>query len=175
MQANAKPRFLNWYPSSKSVLLPKIQPPVSESKIAFASREELGEGMATLLAKGLSALPAIKPQTDKNIILLTGPKAESLVDLIDAINTARGTDIPVEILEPQEWIDACAKDDEGGKGRPWFEARLVFTQGVCDGDAELLDPAFETLLGRRPESGTESVRRLLKENPAYTWHQNHAR
>ena len=157
------------------MLLPSITPPVTGSKIAFASREELGEAMATLLAKGLAAFPTVKSQTDKNIILLTGPKAESLVDLVDAINSARKTIIPVEYLQPQDWIEACAKDDEGGKGRPWFEARLVFTQGICDGDAELVDPALETLLGRRPETGTGTVESLVKANPGYTWHQNHAR
>lgn len=173
--ADAFPLFLNWYPSSKSVLLPKIEPPVMESQIAFASRKELGEVIATLLAKGLSAFPAVKPQTEKNIVLLTGPKAESLVDLVRAINTARKTEIPVEYLEPGDWIETCAKDDEGGKGRAWFEARLVFTQGVCDGDAALVDRAFETILGRRPETGTETVKKLLEADPDYTWHQNHAR
>jgi hypothetical protein len=167
--------FLNWYPSSKAVLLPKITPPVTESRIAFASRDELGEAMATIFAKGLSAFPSITPQTGKNIILLTGPKAESLIDLVGGINRGRGTGIPVEYLEPQDWIETCAKDDEGGKGRAWFEARLVFTEGVSGGDAELVDSALETLLDRRPETGTETVERLLRENPGYKWHQNHAR
>ena len=131
--------------------------------------------MATLLAKGFSAFPSVKPQTAKNIILLTGPKAESLVDLVGAINRARKTDIPVEYLEPQHWIETCAKDDVGGKSRAWFEARLAFTQSVSQGDAVLVDPALETLLGRRPETGTEGIERLLKANPEYTWHQNHSR
>ena len=151
--------------------MPNITPAVSESRIAFASREELGEAMATLLAKGSSAYPAIQPKTKKNIVLLTGPKAESLVDLVDAINRGRKTDIPLEYLEPQDWIDACAKDDVGGKGRGWFEARLMFTQSVSEGDAELVDPALETLLGRRPETGTEAVRRFVEQDPEYTWHQ----
>ena len=175
LYADAFPLFLNWYPSTKAILLPEITPPVTESKIAFASRDELGEAMATLLARGLQDFPSIKPQTDKNIILLTGPKAESLVDLVGAINRGRKTDIAVEYLQPREWIETCAKHDEGGKGQGWFEARLVFTQGVCNGDAELVDPALMTLLGRRPESGTESVERLVRENRDYTWHQNHAR
>jgi hypothetical protein len=175
LYADAFPLFLNWYPSSQEVLFPNISPPVTEGKIAFASRDELGEGIATLLAKGVRALPGIKPQTDKNIILLTGPKAESLVDLVEAIDRGRATNTKVKYLEPQQWIGACAKDDEGGKGRAWFEARLVFSQGVCNGDAELVHPALETLLGREPESGTESVERLVQENHGYTWHQNHAR
>ena len=98
-----------------------------------------------------------------------------MVDLVDAINAGRKTNVPVEYLEPEDWIEACAKDDEGGKGRAWFEARLVFAQGVCDGDAALVDTALETLLGRRPETGKEAVERLVREDPGYTWHQNHAR
>ncbi|KAK3707621.1 hypothetical protein LTR37_011969 [Vermiconidia calcicola] len=173
--ADAFPLFLNWYSSTKSVLLPEMTPPVAEGKIAFASRDELGEATATLLAKGHDAFPAIKPRTEKNIILLTGPKAESRLELVSAINRGRNTNIAVKYLEPTDWVEECTKDDEGGKPRAWFEARVVFTQGVCDGDAELVDPAFETLLGRRPETGTETVERLVKEDSGYTWHQNHAR
>ena len=148
---------------------------MTESRIAFATRDELGEAIANLFARGLSAYPTVQPRTEKNILLLTGPEAESLVGLVDAVNAGRKTDVPVEYLEPEAWIEACAKDDEGGKGRVWFEARLVFTQGVCDGDAALVDPALETLLGRRPETGKEAVERLVREDPGYTWHQNHAR
>lgn len=171
--SDAVPLFLNWYPSSTSVLLPHLTPPVTEGKSAYASREELGEGMATLLSKGLSSFPSITPQTHKNIVLLTGPKAESLVDMANAINRGRETNMPIEYLEPEQWIDECAKDDVGGKPRAWFEARLVYTQGVCDGDAKLIDPALATLLGRRPETGTEWVERTVRKNRDYTWHQNH--
>ena len=173
LYADAFPLFLNWYPSSKSVLMPNLTPSVTESKIAFASRDELGEAIATLLAKGLHTFPTIKPQTEKNIILLSGPQAESLIDLVDAINRGHGTDTAVEYMESEAWISACAENDEGGKDRAWFEARLVFTQGVCDGDAELVTPVLKTLLGRRPASGTEVVERLVREDLGYTWHQNH--
>lgn len=173
--ADAFPLFLNWYPSSQSVLLPRLAPAVTEGGIAFASRAELGEAVANLLAKGLPAYPSVWPRTESNVVLLTGPQAESLVDLVDAINAARGTEVPVEYLAPEEWVEACARDDVGGKAKAWFEARLVFTQGVCDGDAALVDPALETLLGRRPETGKESVERLLREDAQYTWHQNHSR
>lgn len=172
---DAFPLSLNWYPSSTSVLLPKITPPVEQGRIAWTSRDELGEAMATLLSMGVEAFPNIQPRTEKNIILLTGTETAPLTDLIDAINTARGTNLSVEIVDPQEWIDACTQDDEGGKPKAWFEARLVFMQGVCDGDAAVTDPAMETLLGRTPETGPQAVERLLKENPEYTWHQNHMR
>ena len=173
--ADAFPLFLNWYPSTETVLLPKLTPPVTESRTAYATREELGEAMATLLSKGFDAFPSVKPQTVKNIVLLTGPKAESLNDLVDAINRGRRTEIPIEYMEPQAWIDACTEDDVGGKPRAWFDARLVYTEGVIAGDGALVDPALETLLGRKPESGTEAVERFVREDPEYTWHQNHMR
>jgi len=130
--------------------------------------------MATLLVKGLTAFPTIKPQTAKNIVLLTGPVVESAVNFVDAINRARGTEIPVVYLNAEEWIMECAKDDEGGKTEAWFSARLAWMQGVCDGDAATLDPAMEVLLGRRPEAGTDTLVKLLKAIPGYTWHQNYA-
>lgn len=170
--ADAFPLFLNQYPTSESILLPNLTPPVAEGKIAFASRDELGEGIANLLSQGLGAFPSIKPQTAKNILLLTGPQSESLVDLVPAINRGRGVDVPVRYLDPEEWIDTCASDDVGGKPRLWFEASLSLLRGFIDGDAKLTDPALETLLGRRPETGTETVERLTRAESGYTWHQN---
>lgn len=174
LYTDAFPLILNWYPSSRSVLFPVLTPPVSTSKVAFTTRDELAEGIATLLAKGLSAFPAIKPQTENNIIPLTAGSTVSLTDIVDAINKGRGTSIPIEYLSPEDWITASATDDVGGKGRAWFEARLVWVQGVVDGDAELVDPALEILLGRKPETGVRAVKRLLTEGSQYTWHQNHA-
>ncbi|KAK5119852.1 hypothetical protein LTR85_007178 [Meristemomyces frigidus] len=160
------------FPSSKSILLPQLAPPDTEGKIAFASRDELGEGIATLLAKGLEAFPSVKPQTEKNIVLLTGPRAESLVDLTSAANRGRGTSVPIQYLEPKEWIQACANDDGGGKRRGWYEARLVFLQGICNGDAQTVDPALETLLGRRPQTGAEAVERMARAETVYTKHRS---
>ena len=173
--ADASPLYLNWLPPSRSVLLPKIKPSVSESKIACAFRDELGEAMATLLVKGLTAYLSIRPQTEKNIILFTGPTAQSPVEWVDAIDRGRGTSIPIEYLHGQHWIVECAKHGEGGKPRAWFEARLVWMQGVSDGDAATVDPALETVLRRRPETGTEAVERLVRADPEYRWNQNHFR
>ncbi|KAK3640482.1 hypothetical protein LTR56_011820 [Elasticomyces elasticus] len=173
--ADAFPLFLNWYPSSTAVLMPNIQPPVDEGKAAWTSRDEIGEGMATLLVKGLSSFPSIKPQTESNIILLSGPTAVSPSALLEAINRGLGTNVQMKYLDPEPWIEVQAAVDEGGKGAAWFEARLVWLQGLADGDAEVVDPALETLLGRRPEDGPTTVEELLKAAPngLYYWHQNH--
>ncbi|KAK4544278.1 hypothetical protein LTR36_004488 [Oleoguttula mirabilis] len=87
--------------------------------------------------------------TEKNIVVPMGSKAESLVDLRDAIDRGWGIDTPVEFLGPEEGTAACAKDHQGGKPRAWFEARPALLQGVCDSDAMTIDPALETLPGGR--------------------------
>jgi len=174
---DAFPLYLNWYPSSTKVLLPDLQPPVSQGKIAFTSRGELGEGIATLIAKGgPAAFPSINPKTDKNIVLLTGVDVDTLEDIARAISDAKkGTPeaLRVEYLEPEQWVAESARDDEGGKQRGWFEARLAVLEGFNRGDAEVVDLALGTLLGRRPERGVEGVRRLVRGDPGFTWHQNH--
>ena len=170
---DAFPLYLNWYPSSTKVLLPDTQPPVSEGRIAFTSRDELGEGMAALMAKGLDAFPSIKPRTDKNIVLLTSQATNTLEDLVHPISQVTGGELPIEYLERNEWIAASAKDDVGNKPRAWFEARLVVLEGFNRGDAETVDDALATLLGRAPETCFDGVQRLLRDDGGFTWHQNH--
>lgn len=170
---DAFPLYLNWYPSSTKVLLPNTQPPVSEGRIAFTSRDELSEGIATLIAKGLDAFPSIKPKTDKNIVLLTSQATNTLNELVHAISKAKGAETPIEYLEPGEWIEASAKDDVGNKPRAWFEARLVVLEGFNQGEAEIVDDSLASLLGRAPETGVEGVLRLLRKDGGFTWHQNH--
>lgn len=150
-----------------------MQPPVSEGKVAFTSRDELGEGIATLMAKGLDVFPSIKPRTDKNIVLLTSRDTDALEDLASTISEAKGTKVPVEYLEPEEWITESASDDVGGKSRAWFEMRLAVLDGFNKGEGEIVDGALETLLGREPERGVDGVKRLVHGDSCYTWHQNH--
>jgi hypothetical protein len=170
---DAFPLYLNWYPSSEKVLFPITEPPVSEGRVAFTSRDELGEGIAALMAKGLNAFPSIKPKTDKNILLLTSQATSTLEDLTRAISQARGTDLPIEYLEADEWITESARDDIGRKPKAWFEARLVVVEGFNRGDAEVVDDTLATLLERAPENGFDGILRLLKSDAGFTWHQNH--
>lgn len=170
--ADAFPLFLNWYPESKAIRLPKLDPPVSKGQLALTSREELGEGMASLFTKGIEAYPTIKPRGERKIVLLTAAEAGTFVDIADAINSSRESKQTVEYLEPADWVEAATKDDLGGKSRAWFESRLVWFQEMCKGALETTDIALETLLGRRPLTGVELVKQLVGRDGQYTWHQN---
>jgi hypothetical protein len=171
---DAFPLYLNWYPSSTKILLPTLQPPVSQGKIAFTSRDELGEGIAVLIARGgPGAFPSVVPKTDKNILLLTSADVDTLEDVVHALSGVKGEDVPIEWLEPERWIEESARDDVGGKPRGWFEARLKVLEGFNRGEAEVMDSALGVLLGRRPARGVEGVRRGGGGDRGFTWHQNH--
>jgi len=180
--ADAFPLFLNWYPNDTKVILPALSPPVTAAHVAFASRDDLGEAIATILAHSqaeslASSFPDVKPQGQKKILLLTGLEAQTYIDLVGAIDQARPSHrkLEIEFLEPQEFVQISAQDDQGGKPVGWFETRIHFFESVIAGDGETVDPALELLLGRRPETGTEAVERLVRDagEKGYFWHQNH--
>ena len=112
---------------------------------------------------------------EKEIVLLTGPKAVTLADLVVAINEATGKSIVVEILPPKEYVKASAKGDEGGKGKWWFERRISWYEGAAKGDGKTVDPLMGKLLGKVPKDGRQIVKELLAADPEYTWHQNYAK
>ena len=111
---------------------------------------------------------------EKEVILLTGPKAVTLVDLVETINDVTGRGIAIEKLPLDTYAEESAENDEGGKSEWWFEKRRSWYNGVAKGDGKVVDPVMEQLLGRKPKDGTEVVRDILRGDPMYTWHQNYA-
>ena len=158
--AEAFPLFLNCYPSSKTLRLP------ADGPVAYASRTELAEATAKLMMEG---------GHEKETVLLTGPRAVTLADLVETINDVTGRGIVVERLPSDEYARVSAENDEGGKSEWWFEKRVSWYEGVARGDGKAVDPLMERLLGRRPKDGTEVVRDILTTDPNYTWHQNYAK
>lgn len=96
-----------------------------------------------------------------------------MIGLVSSIRLAANLELPIRYASPDNWIAKSGTADEGGKPRAWFEARLIFMQGIAEGDANTTSEALTALLGRCPESGMEAVERIVRADPAYTWHQNH--
>ena len=111
---------------------------------------------------------------EKEIVLLTGPEAVTLADLVQTINYVTGREIAVEKMPYDKYTQASAENDEGGKSEWWFEKRISWYQGVAKGDGEAVDPLMEQLLRRKPKNGAEVVREILAADPNYIWHQNYA-
>ena len=109
------------------------------------------------------------------VVLLTGPKADTLADLVESINDVTGRTITVEEKPFDTYAKESADNDEGGKSEWWFEKRISWYRGIANGDGKSVDPLMEKLLGRNPKNGTEIVREILTADPLYTWHQNYAK
>ena len=112
---------------------------------------------------------------EKEIVLLTGPKAVTLADLVKTINDITGRGVTAEKMPFDKYTEKSAENDEGGKSEWWFGKRISWYEGVERGDGKAVDPLMERLLGRKPKDGTEVVREILTADPNYTWHQNYAK
>ena len=112
---------------------------------------------------------------ENEIVLLTGPKAVTLANLVQTINDLTGRDIIIETMAFDKYAKESAANDEGGKSEWWFEKRLSWYDGIAKGDGKTVDPLMEGLLGRKPKDGKAVVREILNTNPNYTWHQNYAK
>lgn len=172
--ADAWPLFLNWYPEQrKGVKVP------ADGGQAFVAREELAEATTNLLLKG--APGDLSPGTETSggrTLLLTGPNAMTLQDVVNAANSVLselGKDkITYEIVSQEEYVEANSDADEGGKPRAFFEAMLSHYEAIAAADLETVDPLLEEVLGRRPMDGGELVRKVMKDTAGqYTWHQNY--
>lgn len=158
--AEAFPLFLNYYPSSQILRLP------ADGAVAYASRAELAEATANLM---------MRSGHEKEIVLLTGPKAVTLAALAETINNVTGKRIAVDKMPFEKYAKKSAENDEGGKSEWWFEKRVSWYDGIAKGDGKAVEPLMEQLLGRKPKDGTEVVREILTADPNYTWHQNYAK
>ena len=122
-----------------------------------------------------------------NIALLTGSRAYTFTDVVNAISRglaqADPASPPVRIqrVSPEEYPALLAAEDakpgHGQKSRAFFEGWLALAEGVQGGDAETVDPLMGELLGREPRDAMQHVEQLVRDSVAtggYTWHQNYA-
>ena len=151
---------MNYYPSSKVLRLP------ADGPVAYASRAELAEATANLMMQG-------GPKGEN--VLLTGPRAVTLADLVETINESTARDIVIDKMPFEHYVKASAANDVVGKPERWFESRVSWYKGVAKGDGKTVDPLMGELLGRVPKDGEQIVKELLSTDPGYTWHQNYAK
>jgi uncharacterized protein YbjT (DUF2867 family) len=157
---NAFPLFLNWYPSTETIYIPGPH----DVKVAFTSREELGEANAKLLLKG---------GYENEIVLLTANETVSFTDVVNLINETTGRNVKLKIVSPEGYVRLSVENDQGGKPVSFWQTRLSWFEGMQKGDGAATHPLMKELLGREPRTASQMIRALLEENPDYTWHQNY--
>ena len=122
--------------------------------IAWAKMDDLGEATAKLVRNyhdsGAAGLPEYKDQ----IIVLTGPRAYSIVETVDILGAALGKKLEIESVDVEDYVKdpivqrALMPYGQGDVPRKWattFEA-------IKRGEAMVTSVRLEELLGRKPES-----------------------
>ncbi|KZT29617.1 NAD(P)-binding protein [Neolentinus lepideus HHB14362 ss-1] len=131
-----------------------------DGPIAWASRTDLGEGTARLLA-----LPPSDTRFDNTTLLLSGPASNllTLAQLSSLISTILGREITLHIISRDEYVkkhlDESGKiarltEDYLGKWATTFEA-------MGRGETGIVDPTLQELLGRPLKTMEESLREAL--------------
>lgn len=157
--ADAFPLFLQWYPSTETVVL------ASDGVITYTSREELGEANAKLMLKG---------GYENEIVLLTANEPLTGADIVKIINETTGRNVKIKTTDdPEEYVKYHTENDIGKKPESFWRQRVTWFDGIAKGDADLSNPLMAEVLGREPKTGSQLIRQYLTENPNYTWHQNY--
>lgn len=157
--ADAFPLFLQWYPSTETVVL------ASDGVITYTSREELGEANANLMLKG---------GYENEIVLLTAKEPLTGADIVKIINETTGRKVKIKTTDdPEEYVEYHTENDIGKKPESFWRQRVTWFDGIAKGDADLSNTLMAEVLGREPKTGSQLIRQYLTENPNYTWHQNY--
>lgn len=127
--------------------------------------DELAEATARLMLSGA--------YDGREMVLLTGPKAYTLAQVVDVINDTTGRNVRVKRVSREEYVAAKVRADVGGKGEGFFRGMLSSFEGMEDGEGALVTGTLGEVLGREPMDGMEVVRALLRRDRNYEWHQNY--
>lgn len=132
--------------------------------IAWAKMDELGEATAKLVRNyhdsGAAGLPEYKDQ----VIMLTGPRAYSLVKTVDILGAALGKKIEIESVDVEDYVKDpiilrnLSPYGQGEVPRKWattFEA-------IRRGEAMVTSVRLEELLGRKPESFEVTITTMIQ-------------
>lgn len=120
----------------------------------WADRDELAEATASIVANW--------KQYENKSILLSGPRATSISEIATLLQTHTGRQVNVKIVSPEEAIIYHMRNpalpQDGGKflrnWATWFKAMSL-------GEASVVDPALEQLLGRKPKGIQEMAEELF--------------
>jgi uncharacterized protein YbjT (DUF2867 family) len=131
--------------------------------IAWASRDELGEATARIIARAYNGDVTSSLSINNTSILLSGPEAISLSNLASLISNllARAEPIRVRYVSVDAYATSSAALSRLGPefARLWATTYEALKQGEC----AVVTPALEELLGRRPREIKSVLEELLKD------------
>lgn len=111
-----------------------------DGPVSWTARDDLAEADAIALAEG--RLDGVTPA-------LTAPQAFTMADIAAIASELTGREIRRVTVSDDEWRDAKTAE---GVPAPMAEMLLGMYRAARRGDFATVDPALETLLGRRPRT-----------------------
>jgi NAD(P)H dehydrogenase (quinone) len=135
------PLYLGLYETtSDTVAVP------GDGKVAFATREDLGEATAKIIASG---------EYNGETVTLTGSKAYSLQEVTQLLSQVLKKDIAFHKVSEEEFLERNA--DKGDVAEWWLSTYPTLENGGL----ATVDPTLERLLGRKPRQLEELLRDTL--------------
>lgn len=137
--------------------------------IAWAKTDELGEATAKLVRNYYDDGAADLSEYKDQIIMLTGPRAYSLVETVNVLGAALGRKIEIESVDVEDYVKdpvvqrhlrRYGEEDVPRKWATSFEA-------LKGGEAAVTSVRLEELLGRKPESFEVTATALLQKSSTY--------
>ena len=142
-------------PSSENNII--AIPEEGNGGIAWASRDELGEGTAKLISEAAKGDTAYFNKS----VLLSGPEVLSLSQVAVIISEILNRDIVVTYIKPEEYASSSAALTKLGPefAKLWATTYEALKRGECS----VIDSLLGQVLGRRPSDMETVLARLLKD------------
>jgi hypothetical protein len=111
---------------------------------------------------------------ENTTVLLTAEETITGKIIIDVINETTDRHVKLEYLTREQWVHVNALNDEGKKSQRAFEIVASWWESAARGELRTTHGLMRDILGRRPMTPREAVRKLLLEDRNHRWHQNYA-
>lgn len=150
---------------------PDLQDPADELKIphdgsgpgiAFATIDDLGEATAKLIKEYLDSPADFK--YINQVMLLSGPRAWSLVDIVKLLGEIKGKDIRIKQVSEEEYAAEARVQEMLRPLGPREVPKLWATtfDAVKKGECDVASVELGRLLGREPETFDETVKKMAR-------------
>ncbi|MBE9463915.1 SDR family oxidoreductase [Dyadobacter subterraneus] len=128
----------------------EVKYPSGDAKISFVAREEFAEALANLV---------IQNGHENKIYTLSNSEAWSFADIAEILTEISGRKIDFINVSKDQYISLKEKE---GYPKPAAEFAVEWANAALAGELDEINPALEILLGRRPSSLKDFLKRYFQ-------------
>ncbi len=127
----------------------EVKFPSGDSKISFVARDEFGEALANLVTEN---------GHENKVYILSNVESWSFAEIAEMLSGISGKKIDFVNISKEEYINK--KEQEGYPG-PVAEFATEWANAAIAGELDEVYPALEILLGRKPQSLNDFLKRYF--------------